>query len=248
MRRGHPHQPTVHRPRRRPRGRIVCSVFIAQRDRALASGTDHREPKKLQETPCSSRTLRAAHNGDWQKTDGRAADLTGLDDFGGPILDQGRIATFPAMARPRPLQLQFSIDEAGDAGKQRETGGTSFACWTKTASPATSCSRRTRASRGESGDRTLLRADRLGNEPEAKNAACLHWLQALVAACSRIVLPESPITKHAANCCGDRRQQGLKRLDALVETVEYLLRTTAAMLPSGRVLGRRSLAEPTDRR
>ena len=59
--------------------------------------------------------------------------------------------------------------------------------------------------------------------------ACAQWLQALVAAGSRVVLPEIADYEVRRELLRGRRQQGLRRLDALVETVEYLPLTTAAM-------------------
>ena len=62
-----------------------------------------------------------------------------------------------------------------------------------------------------------------------ESLACTQWLQALVAAGVRVVLPEIADYEVRRELLRGRRQQGLRRLDALVELVEYLSLTTAAM-------------------
>lgn len=62
-----------------------------------------------------------------------------------------------------------------------------------------------------------------------ESLACAQWLQALVAAGSRVLLPEIADYEVRRELVRGRRHQGLQRLDALAETVEYLPLTTAAM-------------------
>ena len=62
-----------------------------------------------------------------------------------------------------------------------------------------------------------------------ESLACAQWLQALVAAGSRIVLPEIADYEVRRELLRGRRERGLRRLDALAELVEYLPLTTAAM-------------------
>lgn len=62
-----------------------------------------------------------------------------------------------------------------------------------------------------------------------ESLACAQWLQALVAAGARVVLPEIADYEVRRELVRGRRQQGLRRLDGLVELVEYLPLTTAAM-------------------
>ena len=62
-----------------------------------------------------------------------------------------------------------------------------------------------------------------------ESLACAQWLQALVAAGSRVILPEIADYEVRRELLRGRREQGLRRLDALVELVEYLPLTTAAM-------------------
>ena len=62
-----------------------------------------------------------------------------------------------------------------------------------------------------------------------ESLACAQWLQALVAAGSRVVLPEIADYEVRRELLRGRREQGVRRLDALVNLVEYLPLTTAAM-------------------
>ena len=62
-----------------------------------------------------------------------------------------------------------------------------------------------------------------------ESLACARWLQGLVAGGSRVVLPEIADYEVRRELVRGRRVQGLQRLDALVDLVEYLLLTTAAM-------------------
>ena len=62
-----------------------------------------------------------------------------------------------------------------------------------------------------------------------ESLACAQWLQALVAAGARVVLPEIADYKVRRELLRGRRQQGLRRLEAIVELVEYLPLTTAEM-------------------
>ena len=62
-----------------------------------------------------------------------------------------------------------------------------------------------------------------------ESLACARWLQGLVAGGSRVVLPEIADYEVRRELVRDRRVQGLQRLDALVDLVEYLPLTTAAM-------------------
>lgn len=62
-----------------------------------------------------------------------------------------------------------------------------------------------------------------------ESLACAQWLQALVAAGSRVVLPEISDYEVRRELLRGRRERGLRRLDALAELVEYLPLTTAAM-------------------
>ena len=59
--------------------------------------------------------------------------------------------------------------------------------------------------------------------------ACAQWLQALVAAASRVVLPEIADYEVRRELLRGNRALGLQRLDALVALVEYVPVTTAAM-------------------
>ena len=62
-----------------------------------------------------------------------------------------------------------------------------------------------------------------------ESLACARWLQGLVAGGSRVVLPEIADYEVRRELVRGRRVQGLQRLDALVDLVEYLPLTTAAM-------------------
>ena len=62
-----------------------------------------------------------------------------------------------------------------------------------------------------------------------ESLACTQWLKAFVAAGSRLVLPEIADYEVRRELLRGRRERGLRRLDALVELVEYLPITTAAM-------------------
>ena len=57
-----------------------------------------------------------------------------------------------------------------------------------------------------------------------ESLACAQWLQALVAAGARVVLPEIADYEVRRELVRGRRQRGLRRLDELVELVEYLPR------------------------
>jgi len=69
------------------------------------------------------------------------------------------------------------------------------------------------------------------NEPEAspESMACAQWLQARVAAGSRVGQPAIADCDVRPELLRTRRRQGLRRPDALIDTVEYLPLTTAAM-------------------
>ena len=62
-----------------------------------------------------------------------------------------------------------------------------------------------------------------------ESLACARWLQGLVAGGSRVVLPEIADYEVRRELVRGRRVRGLQRLDALVDLVEYLPLTTAAM-------------------
>ena len=62
-----------------------------------------------------------------------------------------------------------------------------------------------------------------------QSLACAQWLQGLIATGSRIVLPEIADYEVRRELLRSRREQGLRRLDALAESVECLPLTTAAM-------------------
>ena len=62
-----------------------------------------------------------------------------------------------------------------------------------------------------------------------ESLACAQWLQGLVAAGSRVVLPEIADYEVRRELLRGRREQGLRRLDALAEIVAYLPLTTAAI-------------------
>lgn len=59
--------------------------------------------------------------------------------------------------------------------------------------------------------------------------ACARWLQKFVTGGSRVVLPEIADYEVRRELVRGRRVQGLQRLDALVDLIEYLPLTTAAM-------------------
>ena len=61
-----------------------------------------------------------------------------------------------------------------------------------------------------------------------ESLACAQWLRALVAAGAGVLLPEIADCEVRREQLRGRRQQGLRRLDAIVELVEYLPLTTAA--------------------
>lgn len=62
-----------------------------------------------------------------------------------------------------------------------------------------------------------------------QSVACAQWLQALVADGTRVILPEIADYEVRRELLRANRVRGLARLDALVNRVEYLPLTTAAM-------------------
>ena len=79
-----------------------------------------------------------------------------------------------------------------------------------------------------------------------ESMACARWLQGLVAGGSRVVLPEIADYEVRRELVRGRRVQGLQRLDALVDLVEYLPITTAAMRQAAEFLAEaRQRGRPT---
>jgi predicted nucleic acid-binding protein len=62
-----------------------------------------------------------------------------------------------------------------------------------------------------------------------ENLACAHWLDQLVAGGTRVVLPEIVDYEVRRELLRAGRIRGLRRLDALCNTLEYLPITTLAM-------------------
>lgn len=62
-----------------------------------------------------------------------------------------------------------------------------------------------------------------------QSVACAQWLQALVAHGIRVIVPEIADYEVRRELLRAKREQGLARLDALANRLEYLSLTTAAM-------------------
>ena len=62
-----------------------------------------------------------------------------------------------------------------------------------------------------------------------QSVACAQWLQGLVATGTRVMLPEIADYEVRRELLRANRGQGLARLDALADLIEYLPLTTAAM-------------------
>jgi predicted nucleic acid-binding protein len=63
----------------------------------------------------------------------------------------------------------------------------------------------------------------------AKNAACAQWLQSLVTAGARVILPEIADYEVRRQLLRAEKVKGLAKLDALATLLEYLPITTTAM-------------------
>ena len=79
-----------------------------------------------------------------------------------------------------------------------------------------------------------------------ESLACAQWLQALVAAGARVVLPEIADYEVRRELLRGRRQQGLRRLDAIVQTRRVPAAHDRGDAASSRVLGRRSSTGSSD--
>ena len=62
-----------------------------------------------------------------------------------------------------------------------------------------------------------------------QNLACNQWLQAVIAAGCRVILPEIADYEVRRELLRSRRIRGIAQLDALATVIEYLPLTTAAM-------------------
>ena len=62
-----------------------------------------------------------------------------------------------------------------------------------------------------------------------RSTACAHWLQGLIAAGARVLLPEIADYEVRRELLRANKAKGLARLDALAGLLEYLPLTTAAM-------------------
>ena len=134
------------------------------------------------------------------------------------------IGTYPATVRLRLLRLFFSpgLTRRMTRANNERPASTSFARWTKTACPAVSCSRQS-TRRHLVSLVVALDAGPLGLVTNPKRSpeslACAQWLQALVAAGVRVVLPEITDYEVRRELLRGRRQQGLRRLDELIATI-----------------------------
>lgn len=61
------------------------------------------------------------------------------------------------------------------------------------------------------------------------NAACVQWYQALMAGGARLIVPEIADYEIRRELLRANKTPGIARLDGLIQTVEYLPITTAAM-------------------
>ena len=61
------------------------------------------------------------------------------------------------------------------------------------------------------------------------NTACVQWYQALIAGGTRIIVPEIADYEIRRELLRANKMPGIARLDSLIQTVEYLPITTAAM-------------------
>jgi predicted nucleic acid-binding protein len=79
-----------------------------------------------------------------------------------------------------------------------------------------------------------------------QSVACAQWLQALVAHSMRVIVPEIADYEVRRELLRAKKEQGLARLDALANRLEYLSLTTAAMRQAAVFWAQaRQLGQPT---